>query len=256
MIIPKTLITPIRADSLHLMYSGSANEFIEALKYEVHQHPALQHSFLIKLSRGEFSNTKAVLRDYAHQYSFYSAWFTRYLSSVISNLDSEKHTSMLLHNMDEEKGIRGSSNMEEWPHVKLFDVFKSHVGADAEYCRNTPACTTVLLWRDLFLQKCNSKIEGVGIAAIGLATEYIISRIYPYIIEGIESHTDLGPEASMFFRLHVDCDDDHAAEVELIAREIAEDISTREAIRFGVFSSLNLRKAFWDTQLVRAERLS
>ena len=120
--------------------------------------------------------------------------------------------------------------------------------------RQTP-CTTVLLWRDLFLQKCHSEIRGVGLAAIGLGTEFIISRIYPGIISAIENHTDLGSDGSLFFRLHVECDDNHAEVVKNITVEVAEDMTTREAIRFGVFSSLNLRKAFWDTQLARARRM-
>ena len=131
-------------------------------------------------------------------------------------------------------------------------MFKDQIGADQNYCQSNSPCTTVLLWRDLFLQKCKSNIPGVGLAAIGMGTEYIISTIYPNIIEAIENHTDLGKEGSLFFRLHVDCDDNHAEVVRKITEEIAEDISTREAIRFGVFSSLNLRKAFWDTQLARA----
>ena len=111
------------------------------------------------------------------------------------------------------------------------------------------------MWRDLFLQKCRSPIPGVGIAAIGLGTEYIISTIYPHIVKAIENHTDLGTDGSLFFRIHIECDDGHAETTRQITREVAEDLSTREAIRFGVFSSLNLRKAFWDAQLARALRL-
>jgi len=37
-----------------------------------------------------------------------------------------------------------------------------------------------------------------------------------------------------------------------VTPEVATDPSTREAIRFGVGSALNLRKAFWDIMLSRA----
>ena len=115
--------------------------------------------------------------------------------------------------------------------------------------------TTVLLWRDLFLQKCSAHFEGVGIAAIGLATEGIISAIYPYILAGITDHTELSDDASLFFRLHLNCDDSHSKAFEAVVEDIAEDFSTREAIRFGVFSSLNLRNAFWDSQLARSTKI-
>ncbi len=238
--------------SINLLHNGSAAEFVEALKTEINTHSAVSHPFLEKLAAGEFADTRAVLRDYAHQYSFYSQWFTQYLEGVISTLDNPQHVALLMENMEEEKGIPGSSEKAELPHVEIYQLFKNEVGATGEYCQTNPPCTTVLLWRDLFLQKCSSQIRGVGVAAIGLATEGIISTIYPYIVRAIKEHTDLGEDASLFFDLHVDCDDGHSEAVEQIVTDLAADASTREAIRFGVFSSLNLRQAFWDAQLARA----
>ena len=238
--------------SLNLLNSGPPEKFVEALKLEISHHPAIHHEFLHRLGNSGFSDTTAVLRDYAHQYSFYTQWFTKYLNGVISNLDSSDHQALLLENMEEEKGHPGSPNREEWPHVEIYRLFKKAVGADEEFCKNTEPCTTVLLWRQLFLEKCSSNIRGVGIAAIGLATEGIISSIYPHILNAIRSQTHLGSDASLFFELHVECDDGHAESIEKVTTEIAEDMYTREAIRFGVISSLNLRSAFWDAQLSRA----
>ena len=241
-------------NSIELIYKGDAYEFINALVDEIQKHDALNHPFLDRLANGDFKDVSAVLRDYAHQYSIYSVWFTRYLGGVIGNLSQPTHVDALLANMEEEKGNPDSNILADRPHVELFQMFKDEIGADTAYCKHNQPCTTVLLWRDLFLQKCNSKIPGVGLAAIGLGTEFIISTIYPNIIQAIEQHTDLGKNGSLFFRLHIECDDEHAQVVRTITQEVAEDISTREAIRFGVLSSLNLRKAFWDTQLARALR--
>ena len=242
--------------SLDYLTSGDALDFIEALKIEIASHPALKHPFLVNLANGTFKDTQSVLQDYAHQYSFYSQWFTKYLDGAISTLDNPKHVEILMHNMEEEQGIPGSLIKEELPHVEIYNLFKQAVGVSAEYSAANPPCTTVLLWRDLFLQKCSSNIKGVGVAAIGLATEGIISSIYPYIIRAIEQHTQPGEDALLFFKLHVECDDGHGEAFEAIIADIAQDISHREAIRFGVFSSLNLRQAFWDTQLSRAYALA
>ena len=241
--------------SINLLHNGSAASFVESLKAEINSHSSLSHPFLTQLAAGQFNDTQSVLRDYAHQYSFYSQWFTQYLEGVISTLDNPDHVALLMENMEEEKGTPGSSNKAELPHVEIYQLFKNEVGATGEYCQSTPPCTTVLLWRDLFLQKCSSQIKGVGVAAIGLATEGIISTIYPYIIKAIKEHTELGDDASLFFDLHVDCDDGHSEAVEQIVTDLAEDTATREAIRFGVFSSLNLRQAFWDAQLARAQAI-
>lgn len=244
------------ADALPFLYEGKADDFICAMKREIAEHPALHHPFLIMLSEGQFADTEAVLRDYAHQYSFYSEWFTRYLRGVIDNTDNIACRQTLSENMQDEQGESGSEKLEDRPHTEIFARFKELVGVSDDYQADNPPCTTVLLWRDLFLQKCQSPIKGVGISAIGLGTEYIIPDIYPYIINAIEKHTELGQEASLFFRLHVECDEEHAASVIRLAIAAAEDISAREAIRFGAISSLNLRKAFWDTQLTRAIRVA
>ena len=247
-----TLADDEPSSSLELLYSGEADEFITAIQREVTQHPALHHPLLTKLSAGTFYDTKAILRDYANQYSFYNAWFTRYLDGVIKNLDKPSYQQTLVENMQEECGNPHSPKLEERPHTEIFEVFKKSVGVDEAFKKSCPPCTTVLLWRDLFLQKCKSPIKGVGIGAIGLGTEFTISIFYPYIIDAIEKHTDLDGDASLFFRLHTECDQKHADTLISLTTEIAEDISCREAIRFGVFSSLNLRKAFWDAQLARA----
>ena len=241
--------------SIDYLHQGTAAVFVESLCAEIIDHSAVKHPFLEQLGKGGFANTPAVLRDYAYQYSVYSEWFTKYLDGVISNLANQSHIDALMENMEEEKGIPDSPDLTLRPHVELFNRFKQQIGVDEQYNEQTQPCTTVLLWRDLFLQKCKSEITGVGVAAIGLGTEFIISTIYPNIVNAIENHTDLGTEGSLFFRIHIDCDDGHAETTKQITREIAEDISTREAIRFGVFSSLNLRKAFWDAQLARAKLL-
>ena len=55
-----------------------------------------------------------------------------------------------------------------------------------------------------------------------------------------------------FLTLHMQCDDEHGDHMRQISLELAEDLNHREALRFGVMSSLNLRNAFWDMMLARA----
>ena len=258
-LVEQSDISVIADDSMHslqYLYKGSAEDFISAIKLEIAEHPALSHPFLSMLGSGTFTNTEAVLRDYAHQYSFYSEWFTRYLQGVIDNVESQSCKNSLMDNMLDEKGKTDSTDLAQRPHTEIFEHFKALLGVDEQYKLSNPACTTVQLWRDLFLQKCNSPIKGVGISAIGLGTEYIIPFIYPHIIDAIENHTELGANASLFFRLHVECDEEHADSIINLSIDTAEDISAREAIRFGAISSLNLRKAFWDTQLTRANEIA
>ncbi|MCR9117671.1 MAG: iron-containing redox enzyme family protein [bacterium] len=240
------------ASSLSLTKQGEPEEFIEALIDEITLHPALHHPYLVRLAMGRLPNMTAAVQDYAFQYSFYSDWFVRYLAAVIQNLKCEEQKEALLENLEEEQGDPNSEKLEERPHVEIFADFKQRIGIDDAYLKSNQPSTTVMIWRDLFLQKCRSDIEGVGLGAIGLATEFIVPQIYPHLIDAIEKHTDFDNKTSLFFRLHVECDVEHADEIAQVTTIMARDIEKREAIRFGVFSALNLRAAFWDSQLARA----
>ena len=238
--------------SLELVYSGSAQDFVNALCHEAKEHPATHHDFLQRLAKGNFPNIKAALRDYAFQYSFYSAHFPKYLQGAIDSLSEQKHKDVLLENLEEEKGDPTSSDLNCMPHTKLFELFQVATGIDDTFKRNSKPCVTVSVWSDLFLQKCRSKQLGVAVGAIGIATENIVPTVYSYILQCIRDHTQLTEDDGHFFKLHATCDDEHAEDLKQITIDLAEDFHIREAVRFGVFSGLNLRKAFWDIMLSRA----
>lgn len=242
-------------NSIDFLNTGTADEFVDALRVEVLQHPAVNHQFLYRLRHGLFPDMVAVLRDYAHQYSFYSRGFVTYLQSVIDHLPTQVQRDTLMENLIEEQGNPDATRIEEKPHVEIFNHFKAIVGADDAYKAKTPVSATVEIWARLFDEKCQSAQVGIGLGAIGLATENIVPVFYPFIADGIDNHTALGEDASLFFRLHVDCDDGHGEDLVQITKEIAADPQSREAIRFGTISALNLRAAFWDSQLARSQQL-
>jgi len=238
--------------SWELIAHGSAEEFVDALCAEAADHPAVHHPYLERIARGELPDVTWALRDYAYQYAFYSGEFPRYLEGVIASLDSEAHRACLLENLEEERGDPASDSLDRIPHTELFARFRRAVGVDEAYEAGHKPITTVEVWRDLALQKFRSPQRGVGLGAIGIGTEYVVPTIYTYILEGIRRHTRLDPTDYYFFTLHAHCDQAHAADLRRVTLEVATDPSTREAIRFGVGSALNLRKAFWDIMLSRA----
>lgn len=245
-------ITPETSQSWAYLNQGSAETFVETLCAEALQHPAVNHPYLQRLAQGDLPDLPAAIRDYCHQYYFYSAEFTSYLEAVIGSLPSAKHRDVLRHNLDEERGHADDANPDQIPHTELFQRFRTAAGVTPDYDSKNQPSTTVIVWRDLFLQKCQSRQLGVGVGAIGIATEMIVSRIYQYLHEAVKSHSDMTPDDYLFLTLHLDCDDQHAEDLKQISIELAEDHASREALRFGVLSALNLRNAFWDVMLARA----
>jgi len=243
-------------DSWQLIYEGSAAQFVEALSREAFAHPAVHHPYLQRLAAGDVPDVRYALRDYAVQYRCYGAEFPNYLQGVIDHLEVERHRDVLLENLEEEKGDPNSDDPEKMPHTRLFAEFCAAAGADPGYLRHNPACMTAVVWRDLFLQKCRSAQTGVGLAAIGIATEMVVPTMYRYLLQAIREHSELTERDAAFFAIHASCDDAHARALMDITMDVSDRQETREAIRFGVISALNLRKAFWDVMLSRALHLS
>lgn len=238
---------------------------MEYLVNEALQHRAVTHPYLKALANGDFKNPEAVLKDFASQYGFYSSWFPRYLTGVISKLEDPEFRNHLLDNLSEESGHLHEEDMEavralgikdEWvqgiPHPKLFKRFQTAMGVDT----NEAPGIEVEIWRESFLSliQNNSAVSAVG--AIGLGTESIVKYIYKDFISAIQNHTNLSLEEYVFFPLHTEVDDEHG----LILLDIAEKMISRSEsdardLRKGMLKALNLRAAYWDDMYERAKAL-
>lgn len=238
---------------------------MELLVKEALEHRAVNHPYLKALANGEFENMDAVLKDFASQYGFYSSWFPRYLTAVISKLENPEFRTHLLDNLSEESGHLHEEDMEavralgikdEWvqgiPHPKLFKRFQVAMGVD----HSAQPDIEVDIWRDSFLalMQGGSAVSAVG--AIGLGTESIVKHIYKDIITAIEKHTNLSLEDYVFFPLHTEVDDDHG----LILLDIAEKMASQSPeeereLRKGMLKALNLRAAYWDGMYNRAKAI-
>lgn len=242
-------------ESWQLLSAGEPDAFVSALEREALRHPAVHHPFLRRLADGDVPDVVSSLRDYAFQYSCYSREFPTYLLSVIENLESPEHRERLLANLDEERGDPTSDRLDRMPHTELFARFQRAIGIDDRYRSAHRTMTTVKIWRDLALQKSRSDQVGVALGAIGIGTEFVVPTIYGYLLDAIRKHTDLASDDYYFFTLHASCDEQHAADLRSITIDLAQGVDEREAVRFGVFSALNLRKAFFDVMLSRALEL-
>ena len=92
----------------------------------------------------------------------------------------------------------------------------------------------------------------VGVGAIGIGTELIVSSVYNQILEGLKSHSNLTMTQRVFFDLHSECDEAHAAQMIVIAEDLAKDRTACEQIEYGVKMAINMRVMFWDEMLERA----
>jgi len=237
--------------------------FIKRISAQALDSAAVNHPYLRAMSERDFPDVDMAFKDFAFQYSLYSAKFTRYVSAVVENLGNIEHKQILLTNLAEEHGATSDielppdvlASVAGQPHAALFRRFQEALGIDAQYRANTAQCQTGLLWSKQFLQLCEMN-ECVGVGAIGIGTELIVSRIYNQILEGLKAHGNLTMTQHVFFNLHSECDEAHAAQIALIAEDLARDNMACEQIEYGVKMAINMRVIFWDKMQERAQNFS
>ena len=219
------------------------------------QHDAVHHSYLQKLSQGEFSNMEKALAYFASQYEGYSLWFPKYLQAVIDKLSNPSHKSHLLENLAEEKGQLGKEDMkairalgieDSWvvgiPHPILFQQFKKAICTNYNFEMNE----AVLRWRTSFLNYLDNCTEEEAVGAIGLGTESVVKHIYRPLIESLAMHTSLTLQDYVFFPLHTEVDDEHGKVLLAIANELAsQSEENARLVQKGMQTALDLRAEFW-----------
>ena len=235
-----------------------ATAFIERTSAHAFQSAAVEHPYLQALRDGDFPDVDWAFRDFALQYGLYSRRFTHYVCSVIKNLNCPDHKAILQANLAEEQGDAHDVELPPdvlatvigQPHSQLYRRFQNALGIDAEAYEPTPACPGHY-WSDKFLQLCGQN-EHVGVGAIGIGTEFIVSRVFDQILDGLKAHSDLTMAQRVFFDLHSECDDEHAAQMLSITNDLAQDPKAREQIERGITAALDLRASFWDKLMERA----
>ena len=233
--------------------------FVNRISVEALESAAVNHPYLRAMSEGDFPNMELAIKDFSFQYGLYSVRFPRYVSAVIENLGNARHKQILLTNLDEEKGLISDVELPPdvlasvigQPHASLFRRFQEALGVNAEYRATTAQCQTGLLWSKQFLQLCEMN-ECVGVGAIGIGTELIVSSIYNQILKGLKAHSDLTMTQHVFFNLHSQCDAEHAAQIALIVEDLAHNNMACEQIEYGARMALSMRVIFWDKMHERA----
>jgi pyrroloquinoline quinone (PQQ) biosynthesis protein C len=243
--------------------SIDATEYVAYLGRLAKAHRAVQHPYLTALAEGTLPDPRWALQDFARHYIAYSAHFPRYLTTVISRLESHAQRAALLANLTEESGTYDDAEFEalrdvgverEWiegiPHPQLFRRFSAALGVQPE---DMPEADAAVCWREMFLSVLSHGTPAEAVGALGLGTENIVSTIYGAFVSALSRLDDLAPRDTVFFPLHTAVDDHHQATLEAISADFAASPAGREGLRRGMLKALQLRSAFWDWLLERAQ---
>ncbi|MEM9189475.1 MAG: iron-containing redox enzyme family protein [Myxococcota bacterium] len=214
-------------------------------------HRACRHPYLTALAVGDLPNVEEALKDFAHQYAFYSAGFSIYLRGLVAQLEEPAHIHLVAENLAEEEGrIDGEAGR---PHGLLFLDFQEAIGVNP--LTADPPIASVRSWRRRFDELCSVEGPAVAVAALGVGTELIVPAIYSQILRSLRAHTTLQREDLLFFELHSVCDEAHSEDLLYIAESFAGTPEGRQDLARGARIAWELRATFWDEMLARAEQM-
>ncbi|MDP7637079.1 MAG: iron-containing redox enzyme family protein [Phycisphaerae bacterium] len=244
----------------------TGDSYLEDLVQEALSHSGVCHPYLTDLSEGNLPDLKWAICDFAVQYPGYCAHFPRYLTMVISKLDSPEHRMTLMQNLIEESGTLDDDEIQvlteygidpDWvqgiPHPKLFQRFQHAMGV-LESHEYTEDLLEVVCWRESFYHLLSNGSAAEAVGAIGLGTENVVNKIYTPIIRAIKRLGTIDRRDSVFFELHCEVDEDHHEALLKIARDFVDIPQNRLDLRKGMLKALGLRSIFWDWMHNRARQ--
>ena len=244
----------------------TGESYLGDLVEEALSHPAVCHPYLANLAEGNVPDLGWALRDFAVQYPGYCAHFPRYLTMVISKLESPSHRMTLMQNLIEESGMLDQEELAvlvehgiepDWvqgiPHPKLFERFRKAMDV-SDTDEGGDDALEVICWRESFYHLLANGSPAEAVGAIGLGTENVVNKIYASIIRAIEHLGTLERRQYVFFELHCEVDDDHHEALLNIAHDFTNDPQTRIDLRKGMLKALGLRVVFWEWMHQRAQQ--
>ncbi|MBE8965824.1 iron-containing redox enzyme family protein [Nostocales cyanobacterium LEGE 12452] len=203
-------------------------------------HPLWNHEFLMRCQAGNlFLPDVQVL---AVQMYKFSKEFNRILASILSCCQDETSQLVILENLFDEMG-QGDITQS---HPELFRQFTRALGIHDETLASLPTAPETRALIETYLQMPHKYGYLAALGAVCYASEGIVSSLYTQLYKGIVGATPLPKESLIFFEVHIDVDDSHAAK---LAAVIEPQITVNEEdikIKLAITEAMDARLQFFN----------
>ncbi|MEH1794755.1 TenA family transcriptional regulator [Nostoc sp.] len=203
-------------------------------------HPLWSHEFLIRCRAGNlFLPDVQVL---AVQMYKFSKEFNRILASILSCCEDESSQLVILENLFDEMG-QGDITQS---HPELFRQFTRALGIDDVTLAALPTAPETSALIETYLQMPHKYGYLAALGAVCYASEGIVSSLYTQLYKGIVGAAPLPKESLIFFEVHIDVDDSHAAK---LAAVIEPRITMNEEdikVRLAIVEAMDARVQFFN----------
>lgn len=231
------------------MFALQLPENLTELERLQEEHPIWNSRLVRACSQGIL--TKQDFRLIFSQYFRYSQNFTRYLAALMANCENDYFRSLLSENLWEEGGGADPASR----HAELFRHFlKDTLHVDIESLQFQSFAEKFFCQ---YLDFCRNSTPMAGSAFLSLGTEAIIPRLYGYFCDGLLK-AGIAEKDLRFFRIHMECDDQHAVTLMRLVRSYSHEPSWLEQCKHAVNLALNIRHQFFEDvfDFVLQERLA
>jgi quercetin dioxygenase-like cupin family protein/pyrroloquinoline quinone (PQQ) biosynthesis protein C len=206
--------------------------------YRVQQeHPFWQSHLLQACKSGKFDSQD--FRALFAQYFLYSQNFTRYLSALMANCESDYFRSLLSQNLWEEGG--GAE-----PDKRHAEIFRRFLGGALAIDINTiqyQGFTRAFVHEYLDYSRNASPLAASAFLSFG--TEAIVPRLYEIFCEGLGKAGIPGKDLE-FFHIHMACDDGHARTLAELVASYNTEPGWFDQAKAGIQRALDLRLCFFE----------
>jgi hypothetical protein len=173
------------------------------------------------------------------QYYLYSRNFMRYLSALMTRIEDDGQRTRLVQNLHDEAG----GDDHERRHAQLFRNFLTRgLSIDLE---SVEFHDTTNHFVRQYLDYCSDAHPASSSAFLSLGTEAIVPRMYGLFVEAL-LRANVKEEHLEFFRIHMECDDEHAATLADIMRSYREIPGWYQTCLDAMNHALDLRARFFD----------
>lgn len=180
----------------------------------------LRHPFMLGCADGTV--TLGQLRGFLVQHGKYSAFFTRYLCALMSELHDGDDVLKIAENLTEELGCDGDAESRT-PHSRIYADMLKMFGINPRSYSVNPETQNLI---DTMFMLCRQPMGTAGLGAMCLGAEGLVPAMYSRIVQGFRHH-DVDLRRLEFFTIHIECDDGHAATMnEILARQAEQSPSS------------------------------
>ncbi|MEH2380238.1 MAG: iron-containing redox enzyme family protein [Nostoc sp.] len=203
-------------------------------------HPLWNHEFLTRCRTGNlFLPDVQIL---AVQMYKFSKEFNRILASILSCCQDESSQLVILENLFDEMGQGDISQS----HPELFRQFTRALGIDDETLTALPTAPETLALIETYLRMPHKYGYLAALGAVCYASEGIVSSLYTQLYKGIVGAAPLPKESLIFFEVHIDVDDSHAAKLAAVIEPRITNIEDDIKVKLAITEAMDARVQFFN----------